>query len=539
MTLVAPHRLRTPSEPIGPHPDTSFYVVVSSGVTSSGLTQDATVGEDVLSGGTAISNTVSSGGLVIVEGGGVTRSDTVLSGGIEQLYSGAVASSLTVSAGGVISGPGVVASGTIEGYGVGFKVQSAAGLPLFGNVAVQAGGLVSSVEVDLFGIINVDAGGTAEAVTLVNGVVTVADSGTLSGVTVSSGGLIVAEGGLTQGATVLTYGEMDVGFTSSGEVASAVGVQVGFGAKLEVGSGGVVSTLTVHNSGVAEVQSGGGVAHGLVAGGVLSFGTEAQGLAVTVSSGGLLEVGHAAAVSGVTLQSGTLAIASYGEVLGITAASGTTISGTLVIADGGAIGFGGRREVAAKIVGGGIVYEEGGGTMVLDGALSGYTGEIAIGGGAVELNATGAIGAHDVWFIGSSGTDTLQIDVADQPASGGTFAPLISAWTDSDERIDLAGRAFVSGSATARLNGDVLTVKDGAYIAKFMLTGDHASRYVVASDGHGGILVRAAAVVTLRDAAAAFDGAQSAAVQGSTPAGLPDRHDSFAALPAERRFAER
>jgi hypothetical protein len=124
----------------------------------------------------------------------------------------------------------------------------------------------------------------------------------------------------------------------------------------------------------------------------------------------------------------------------------------------------------------------------------------------------------------------LQIDAADAPAAGGTFANTIDDFSGANEDIDLRSIAYVAG-ASATVSGRVLMLTDGGKTYKFDLAGTTAGAYPVLSDGHGGTLIdpRAAPkpvdpqVLAFTHAAAGFapsDAANAALVSSTAPAGL-------------------
>jgi hypothetical protein len=155
-----------------------------------------------------------------------------------------------------------------------------------------------------------------------------------------------------------------------------------------------------------------------------------------------------------------------------------------------------------------------------------FSGRAVISGGTIELASAGALGAGSVQFVApTTGSAVLQIDAADAPKAGGTFANAISNFSGADEDIDLRSLAFVSG-ATATVSGGVLVLIEGGKTYSFDLAGPTAATYAVTSDGHGGTLIDPAAVdpgvVRFTQAAAAFapaDAAKTALVSAASPAG--------------------
>ena len=136
---------------------------------------------------------------------------------------------------------------------------------------------------------------------------------------------------------------------------------------------------------------------------------------------------------------------------------------------------------------------------MLDDQGSGFSGTITDADfGTVELAGTDAIGTARVGFtITTNGqTQTLQIDAADAPAAGGTFANRIVNFWDVGSTIDLRSVAFVSG-ATVVLNGSTLTLTNDGRTYKFTLVGPFfGSAFAASGDGHGGTDIK----VTVRGA---------------------------------------
>jgi len=140
-----------------------------------------------------------------------------------------------------------------------------------------------------------------------------------------------------------------------------------------------------------------------------------------------------------------------------------------------------------------------------------------------------------------SATAVLQIDAADAPKAGGTFATTLSNFDGANEDIDLTSIAYVSG-ATATAMGSTLVLSDGGKTYTFKLAGGVASAFPVFSDGHGGTLIDPTAsapkpidphVLAFAHAAAGFapsDAATAARVSSTSPTGqTPFAHAAVSA----------
>jgi hypothetical protein len=253
---------------------------------------------------------------------------------------------------------------------------------------------------------------------------------------------------------------------------------------------GTVSGLTVNGS--LDIASG-GAATGLGVAGLANPGdTYHQGIfvssggsasAITVGSAGFLEIQSGASAASVTVQAGGQLVVDGALVV----KTASTLSGTL--------GGGGTLTVA------------GGGDLVLRDAGAGFTGQAVLSSGTLELARSGVI-AGGVAFAAAAGSTTLQIDLADAPKAGGTFANVISNFSRAGEAIDLTGLAYHAG-ASATPGGGTLTLTEAGKTYAFTLAGTTAAGYTVKNDGAGGTLI-IASTAALAQAMAAFSPAHAA-----------------------------
>jgi len=412
------------------------YLQVDIGASATG-TVLTTEGYDLVYG-LAVSTTVSSGGTEYVDSGGETLSATVLDGGTEDLASGTTGDALTVSGGGVVSGPGVlIGADTIDGAA--------------NSVGVGAGGTAT------FG-----AGGLAYETTVLSGGRETLSGGRAIGTTASGGALFYVLAGATATGTVLAAGgEMVV---SSGGVASATTILSG---SLEYVRASGATTGTVVSSGGQETVSSGGVA-----------------ALTSVLSGGRSYVSSGGVASGTTVSNdGRETILAGGEARGLAVAAGG------VLVDDGEVRIAGAGTLAGVLSGSGLIVQTAAGDLLLSGSDAAFSGGALIEGGTIELATAGALGSGYAQFEApATGSAVLQIDAADAPAAGGTFANTIYDFSGADEDIDLRSIAYVSG-ASATVSGGVLVLSDGGKTYKFNLAGTTAGAYPVLSDGHGGTLI--------------------------------------------------
>jgi hypothetical protein len=126
------------------------------------------------------------------------------------------------------------------------------------------------------------------------------------------------------------------------------------------------------------------------------------------------------------------------------------------------------------------------------------------------------LGQGSVVFAAGTVSQTLQIDAADAPAAGGTFANTIWNFSGTNDYIDLRSIAYVDG-ASATVSGHTLTLVDGGNTYKFRLAVLVSGAFPVTSDGHGGTLIDPE-VLAFAHAAAAFapSGAATTSLASST-----------------------
>jgi hypothetical protein len=249
-----------------------------------------------------------------------------------------------------------------------------------------------------------------------------------------------------------------------------------------------------------------------LAGAIANSGT------VTVSGGEILVAAAGASLTG----SGRLALAS--SAMGITGASAAaTLTNDSLIAGAGKLGGGAMSLVNLA---GGVIEALGASPLVINtgAATIANTGLIEAAGGALtissavnntgklsalasNLTVNGAVGGSGVGMVGKGVLDfTSSFTESVIFASGATgvlelarsqtYDGTISGFSSSGATaLDLADIQFKSGTTKASFvgtaSGGVLTVTDGAHIAKIALAGNYTGAiFVVASDGHGGTLIR-------------------------------------------------
>jgi autotransporter passenger strand-loop-strand repeat protein len=247
--------------------------IISSGVTSSGLT-------------------VNNGVELVVRSGGVASSTTVLQGGEMMPASGAVVDNVTVNFGGWLAGGGdVTGAVNISGVANGVTVVGVAGdvtissagesinvtVDSGSNEAVVSGGYLTGGTVRSAGVLQIYAGAHASGGVIDGGGTLTLLSGAIASETVESGGtLSFGE------ALVVNSGQTFVDRASISSTTLLDGVTLSSGALLHV------SSATVLSGGHLSLTAGASVTSATVSGGALSLALGAPAAEITVLNGGAL-----------------------------------------------------------------------------------------------------------------------------------------------------------------------------------------------------------------------------------------------------------
>jgi autotransporter passenger strand-loop-strand repeat protein len=482
------------------------------------LTSDVTAGR--VTGASVVAGvTLSSGALINVDGA------TVAAGATVSVAAGVVVSGLYVNTGGTVAGRGVLAgfsddSGLVSGLTIGDPTANADG-----DLFVLSGGALSGVTIAAGGQVFLDSGASAtgllvldRATVNVGGSVAIAQvesgatfslaSGALaSNVAVASGGVVVGPGDLAGvdriagelsavtlaagGAVELAAGGTAIGVTLADQTTAPT-------TEFELDSGGTAAATVVGSNTREVVRSGGLASATTVLNGGLEYVLAAGiGAGTQVSAGGreIIASGGATRVTSV-LSGGVESIAAGGLALELSVLAGGTLD------DNGQVRIGGAGALDGTLAGSGAIVQTESGDLVLGAAGAAFTGRAVIEGGTIELGTANALGSGSVQFVEpSTGSAVLQIDAADAPAAGGTFANTIEGFSGANEDIDLRSIAYVAG-ATAKVTGGVLVLTDGGKTYAFKVAGSVADVDSVTSDGHGGTLIDPRAVAFAQTAAA-------------------------------------
>ncbi|WP_419728975.1 Hint domain-containing protein [Lichenicola sp.] len=474
--------------------------------------------EEIQTGGTALSETVSGGSLYI--DAGATGSGTVIGTGFEYVRGGGIETNALVSGTlyldqdgggiGVMSGGTIAAGGILSGLADGLLLGTVTNdgtaegsLQVSGTLAggiyggagrllADAGGVVSGVMIEnatyagsggtlthdaILAREEIYAGGTALSETVSGGSLFIDGSATGSGTVISTGYEYVHGGGSETDAIVSSGGTLFLDADGNGVAMMSGGTIVAGGILSGLADGLLLGTVT--NSGTAEGT--------LDVSGILSGGVYSGGGRLLADAGGV--------ISGVTLENTTVVAAGgtathdtivAGEEAqnGGTALSETVSGGSLYI-DAGATGSGtvigtgfeyvrgGGIEINALVSGtlyldqdGGGIGVMSGGTIAAGGILSGLADGLLLGTVTNDGTAEGSLQVSGILSGGVySGGGRLQAD-AGGVISGVTLenTTLVAAGgTATHDTIVASEEVQTGGTALSEtVSGGSLFIDDGA-----------------------------------------------------------------------------
>lgn len=516
------------------------------------------------------------GAYSLVGGGSIVMSDSALNG-IVSLTGDAVA--VLTNLDNVISGSGDIGGGGNSYlYGAGGSVLPALPMSFINKAAgvINATGTLNPLRIDTFGQVDTNSGLieatgaagldiAATTISQTSGGVILATAGStvrIESSTVKGGTLKTTGTGLieTSGGSTLSAVKIDgVLAAADGETLTLAGKITNIG-EIALFGNAAGSTLQVLAASPATLGGGGTVALGDFSGNgitadlatgkltnvdnlILGDGDIGRGRLTLVNqaAGRIVETGS----SGLTIDTGAATITNAGLIKsqgagGVMIDSKLTNSGTVT-----STGSGGLMMLAA-VTNTGVIEEAGTGAMQSVGAIKNNgtlkvsagvftvfggvtgTGSAVIAGGTLAFANTFN---QAVSFTGAIGT--LQL------AKSQTYTAAISGLsTAGGTLLDLRDIKFVSaGEATFVDNGlhtgGVLTVSDGVHSAHLNLVGDyHASSFVAAVDGHGGVMIHDPAAASPSAFAAAMASFGTRAAATVTPlADLGGRQAAMLSIP--------
>jgi autotransporter passenger strand-loop-strand repeat protein len=291
----------------------SGILVVSSGVTSTGVEVIQEAELHVQKGGIAYSAAAADGGSVVISNGGILLVCTVSNDGELVVLNGGYAQTITVDEGGLY---------TISSGGTGRK-----SVVLFGgSLCVQSDALAAGVSVMDGGEFHVSKGAYADTpVVETGGMMTLSSGGVADSATIS-GSADVNAGGELNNATVLNGGQVTIqskGYADAAAVSSGGGVTVL--------KGGTLNFASVYANGTIAVD-GGVCGNVTISGGTVNISGGGTANKTTVNSDGKLNVSSGGTANSTTVNSGGSLTVSNGGT-----ANNTTINycGWFVVASGG------------------------------------------------------------------------------------------------------------------------------------------------------------------------------------------------------------
>ncbi|WP_038942640.1 hypothetical protein [Bradyrhizobium japonicum] len=523
-------------------------LTVSDGAVVSGTILQNFGTLNVDAGGTATGTTINYGTMVLSAGATATNT-TVNQYGGPIVLGNADFSGTVFNAGSTLQ----IGDGTIEN---GFVVANSV------TLAVLDGGVAKNTVVSAGATLIAEAGATLSNTTFQSGATFVADYGyaengftvsdgvlfkvfgTATNTTISAGGKEILGNfdlGATASNTVINGGEQDVGLSSTasyttinmGGIQRVAGIYlhdapgpgradhtiVNNGAEQDVDTG-IVTSTTVNAGGVQNLTNGGFASGTIVhSGGVINASGEtlyhspgapystiirSEVDFAVVDSGAELHLFGAGIAKKATINGGVMTVSGSiadptgdpsAPALDASAASGTILnSGSISVSDGGIVTSttlnGGTVDVLDQGTANASTIYYGATELVEAGGIVGVT---TIAGGMLDLKA-GAISDDAITF---SGQGTLKIE--QKLVSGAsTFASQIKGIVLGDQ-VDLSGLSYTSG-ATVTVSGSRLTVSNGAASETFTLADTSVTRFGIAKDSSGGILLTAAALPTIAGA---------------------------------------
>jgi autotransporter passenger strand-loop-strand repeat protein len=521
-------------------------IVVSSGVTSTGL--DITSGQTltVLSGGIASNTTIGYGGSAVVSG--VDSGTMVQSGGSVTVIGAEFGA--TISSGGSAAIAGTASGNTILAGATEYVSGAATGDVVYGTQIVSGTAVPGAVTSEtVFGTLDVTTtGATATDITVSGGTIFLSKAVVLSNTTLSGGTIImdspktVLSGSLDlvgsnsiiiEAANSAGYGDLAVisGFNAndkidltiitsstadsitSSVVSGVTSVTVAGGGTTQTflfaGSGGTYG-LTGDGTGGVDLVSGAGTIfpaiNYTVSGGQTSSGLViSSGHQLTVLSGGTaasatILSGGIATISGTDSGSNIAAGATetvIGSAVGDIVAGTQNITVSTAVIGNETVLSGGSISVGIKSVTVSGITVNSGGSLTLNGAIT--ASNTVLSGGTVNLTSPKATLSGSLVFSGAS---TLEISALSSTSAGSYGDQAVISGFVQGDAIDFAAMGGTTGVTsslvyTSGTNKTVLTVSSGGATEAFTFGGHYTSGYFslgTDTGGHAEILGTSATV---------------------------------------------
>ena len=438
-------------------------------------TEVQTGGAVVVSGGEVVSNTVK--GEMTVSSGGAAKANTVEANGVLYVESSGIASGNVINSAGNLEVLGGVASAnTINDQGIVLvQAGSAVGntVNAGGELAVISNGVAQYTDILSGGIGNVN-GGSAWMTDVQNGGALNVFAGRIDSTTVQVGGLANIAGGSAADNTV--YGELQV--TDSGYAESTLIVSGGTGRV----TGGTMKDVVVSGSGLLEAT--GGIVQRADIRQDAEFNVKGSGYAEEAIISGVLNVSETGKTAAALVVTGGVANINDGEALD------TTVSGTLNVNGGSAVGGTVAAVGVANVTGGAISSAAVSGILNVSAGGSGSDNTVAVGGVANVLSSGSMTGTVVSGMLNVSGGT----------AEGGLIAA--GGWAEISDNGSISG-AIVSGNLnvvsglaegnTVALGGVVNIQQEGLAVDNLVsgvlnVAGGTAVSGTIAATGEGNVL---------------------------------------------------
>jgi hypothetical protein len=326
-----------------------------------------------------------------------------------------------------------------------------------GAVTLSGGGMVTLMD----NAVNLIAGVAAGGGTLTNVNDTIAGAGEISG----------------PGLTIVNQAKGVIDATGVvNPLVIGIGVRVANAGLLESTSkwGLMIENTAVTNTGAVEAAA----TNSLVE---LVDGTTITGGKVSTVKGSTMEAAvGASAITGAVTNAGTLGV----ELADLTITGAVANTGTL---------------------------DANGGALTIDGAVTGNGNATIEGGGTIEFGATDGKIAENVTFSNAGNGDSiLRFDQAVTTTATSLYSGVISGFTGSSDKIDLAGLTF-EGDTTVHAaksgSNTILTVTEGVDKVSLAFAGAGYAFTISADSGTGTLIVDPPALsgIDLSAPAQAFD----------------------------------
>jgi autotransporter passenger strand-loop-strand repeat protein len=426
--------------------------------------------------GSAVTNTVASGGSQTIQAGGRATGTVVQTGGTETVAVSGMTTSASITGTETVYGSAV--SGTVNVGGTQTVMSGAqvTGTTVYGTENVY--GSATSDTINSGGTLVLQSGAVASDITVNSGGSIALDGGTLASVNLGIGASIDATTlGFTNGEHVSVSSSGVLTITSADGLSTLATIQLTgnyAGDLFQVASDGSGGTIITNTGIPAELASGTTVSSAVVSAG---SPTAVYGSAVdtTITSGGVQQINSGGVASGTQIaDGGTQVVSSGGTAVQTVVSSGGTqqigsggaASGSVINSGGTEVVQSGGSTVGAFVNAGGTEQVQSGGTMI-SGTVDGVTdGTVNVYGGTTIANTMEWGSIENVYASGVASASIINSGGAQAVYSGGVAI---------DTTINSAGSQTIlsGGSATSTVvnSGGIEIVASGGTTTSAQVTG--------------------------------------------------------------------